>query len=79
MVKHTQSTTWKFYQGLSLGLQDDNPLSLSLPSNHLIWYEIDGVMIACIILFALNVLQNPTWTIINFFVVCPNEKKLTSF
>ncbi len=47
----------------NLGLQGNNPL----PSNEL--------MIVINTLFIPDVLQNPTLTIIIFFILCPNEKK----
>jgi len=45
----------EFLTKLNLGLQGGNPLLL--PSNHLIWYETNGVMIGFIMLLIPNVLQ----------------------
>jgi len=39
-----------------------------LSSNHLIWYEINRIMIGFIMLFILNVLQKPTLIIIIFLI-----------
>jgi hypothetical protein len=50
----------KFYQDLNLGLEGNNPLPL--PSNDLIWFETNEVMIIFNTLFISNVLQKPTLT-----------------
>jgi len=63
--------TWKYYQGLNHGFQGDN--SVPLPSNQLIWHEINGV-IPRLICLVPNVMQKPILTI--FPILCPNEKKL---
>ncbi len=67
----------EFLTRLNLGLQGGNPLLL--PSNHLIWYETNGVMIGFIMLLIPNVLQKSNLTIIIFLILCPNQRILTSF
>jgi hypothetical protein len=64
----------KSYQDLNLGLEGNNPLPL--PSNDLIWFETNEVMIIFNTFFIPNVLQKPHLTK-KKIILCPNEKKKT--
>ncbi len=50
------------YQSLDHRLQEENPLSLVF--NHLIWYEVNAMMIVFSMLIISNVFQKPILIII---------------